>query len=105
MFSGYAQLIERGVQLYEYMPGFIHSKSFVSDDNTAVVGTINLDYRSLYLHFECGAWIHKHPVVQDIEEDFQRTLERCRPITLEGTRVRGGRRVVNALLRLIAPLM
>ena len=101
----YAQLIERGVQLYEYMPGFIHSKSFVSDDNTAVVGTINLDYRSLYLHFECGAWIHKHPVVQDIEEDFQRTLERCRPITLEGTRVRGGRRVVNALLRLIAPLM
>ena len=101
----YAQLIERGVQLYEYMPGFIHSKSFVSDDHTAVVGTINLDYRSLYLHYECGAWIHKHPVVAEIEEDFQRTLERCRPITLESTRVRGPRRVVNALLRLIAPLM
>lgn len=101
----YAQLIERGVQLYEYMPGFIHSKSFVSDDHTAVVGTINLDYRSLYLHYECGVWIHKHPVVAEIEEDFQRTLERCRPITLESTRVRGPRRVVNALLRLIAPLM
>ena len=101
----YAQLIERGVQLYEYMPGFIHSKSFVSDDHTAVVGTINLDYRSLYLHYECGAWIHKHPVVAEIEEDFQRTLERCRPITLESTRVRGPRRVVNALLHLIAPLM
>lgn len=101
----YARLIERGVQIYEYMPGFIHSKSFVSDDHTAVIGTINLDYRSLYLHFECGAWIHRHPVVQEIEEDFQKTLECCRPITLESTRVRGIRRLVNALLRLIAPLM
>lgn len=101
----YAQLIERDVQIYEYMPGFIHSKSFVSDDLTAVVGTINLDYRSLYLHFECGAWIHQHPVVSEIEADFQKTLERCRPVSLESTRVRGIGRLVNALLRLIAPLM
>ena len=101
----YAQLIERGVQIYEYMPGFIHSKSFVADDDTAVVGTINLDYRSLYLHFECGLWIYRHTVIEEIEADFQKTLERCRPITLESTRVRGCRRLVNAMLRLLAPLM
>lgn len=101
----YAELITRGVKVYEYMPGFIHSKSFVSDDETAVVGTINLDYRSLYLHFECAAWIYRHPVIGQIEEDFQRTLERCRPITLESCRVHGAKKVLYAILRLFAPLM
>ncbi|MBR5284391.1 MAG: cardiolipin synthase, partial [Clostridia bacterium] len=61
--------------------------------------------RSLYLHFECGLWIYRHTVIEEIEADFQKTLERCRPITLESTRVRGCRRLVNAMLRLLAPLM
>lgn len=101
----YAELISRGVQLYEYMPGFIHSKSFVSDGDTAVVGTINMDYRSLYLHFECGTWMYKHPVIGQIEEDFEQTLEKCRPITLESCRVHGLKRILYAILRLFAPLM
>lgn len=101
----YAELIARGVKLYEYMPGFIHSKSFVSDGNTAVVGTINMDYRSLYLHFECAVWMYDHPVIGDIEGDFQRTLTKCRPITAESCKVRGARKILYAILRVFAPLM
>lgn len=67
----YEELIEAGVQIYEYTPGFVHAKVFVSDDDTATVGTINLDYRSLYLHFECGAFIYNNQVVRDIEKDFE----------------------------------
>ncbi len=84
--SYYPELIEAGVKIYEYTPGFVHAKVFVSDDETAVVGTINLDFRSLYLHFECGVWIHKNPVVDAIEEDFLETLKKCRQVTLEDCR-------------------
>ena len=63
-----SQLIEAGVKIYEYQPGFLHAKSFVCDDEIAVVGTINLDYRSLYLHFEDGVWIYKNDVIRDILE-------------------------------------
>ena len=55
--SNYQILIESGVRIYEYLPGFIHGKTFTVDDKFATVGTINLDYRSLYLHFECGVWL------------------------------------------------
>jgi len=102
----YADLISRGVELYEYMPGFIHSKSFVSDDNTAVVGTINLDFRSLHHHFECAVWMYDHKTVHDVERDFQETLAQCRPITLESTRVRGlAKKALYSVLRIFAPLM
>lgn len=60
----YKELIKLGVQIYEYMPGFIHAKNFVSDDEIATVGSINLDYRSLYLHFECGTFLYKVPQYQ-----------------------------------------
>ena len=78
----YKELIEGGVQIYEYTPGFVHAKVFVSDDDTATVGSINLDYRSLYLHFECGVFIYRNPVVRDIEKDFQETLAKCQKITI-----------------------
>ena len=64
--------MEAGVKIYEFTPGFVHAKIFVSDDEVATVGTINLDYRSLYLHFENGAYIYNNPAVRDIEQDFQR---------------------------------
>lgn len=73
----YPQLLAAGVKIYEYKPGFVHAKEFVSDDVKAVVGTINLDFRSLYEHFECGTYIYKNPVVQKIEEDYQSTLKKC----------------------------
>ena len=78
----YRELIEAGVQIYEFTPGFVHAKIFVSDDDTATVGTINLDYRSLYLHFECGVIIYNKPVVREIESDFQKTLEKSQRISI-----------------------
>ena len=104
--SYYKELIEGGVQIYEYTPGFIHAKTFVSDDTTAVTGSINLDYRSLYLHFECAALLYRTPAVADIEADFQKTLEQCRHISSEDCRRdRLGRRIMGWLLRPLAPLM
>ena len=77
------KLIENGIKVYEYEPGFIHAKSFVSDDNRACIGSVNLDYRSLYHHFECGAFIYSSPVIADIEQDFQETKKQCTLITME----------------------
>lgn len=104
--SYYPELLAGGVEIYEYTPGFIHAKMFVSDDSTAVVGSINLDYRSLYLHFECAALLYRCAAVADVERDFQRTLSKCRPITLEDCRRDAlPRRAVGWLLRPLAPLM
>lgn len=78
--SHYSALLDAGVKIYEYVPGFIHAKSFVADDVEAVVGTINLDYRSLYHHFECAAYCYKTECIGDIEKDFEETLEKCRKV-------------------------
>lgn len=102
----YKELIESGVQIFEYTPGFMHAKVFVSDDDTATVGTVNLDYRSLYLHFECGVFIYHNPVVYDIEKDFQETLQKCHKVTLVEVHNRTIlTKLYGQLLRLIAPLM
>lgn len=102
----YKRLIEAGVQVYEYTPGFVHAKVFVSDNDTATVGTINLDYRSLYHHFECGAFIYNNPVVWEIEQDFQNTLQQCQKITLGDLKKRSVvQKVCGKVLRLVAPLM
>ncbi|WP_232698225.1 cardiolipin synthase [Brevibacillus daliensis] len=102
----YPELIEAGVKIYEYTPGFIHSKTFVSDDEMAVVGTINLDYRSLYLHFECGVWMYKNKACLEVKEDFLQTLQVCKQITLEDTKnVHWVVRATRSVLRLFAPLM
>ena len=92
----YRELIEAGVQIYEFTPGFVHAKIFVSDNDTATVGTINLDYRSLYLHFECGVFIYNNPVVREIESDFLKTLEKCQ-------RMCPDRRELDRLFRLRLP--
>ena len=102
----YKELIEGGVQIYEYTPGFVHAKVFVSDDDTATVGTVNLDYRSLYLHFECAAYLYKNNTVYTVEEDFQETLGKCRLITLDDCRRYSPvKRFAGKALRLFAPLM
>ena len=102
----YPALLEAGVHIYEYTPGFVHAKVFVSDDETAVVGTINLDYRSLYHHFECAAYMYKSACIGEIEADFQRTLDRCEPITIERLKLEPlPRRIVGPMLRVIAPLL
>ena len=101
----YRELLEAGVRILEYTPGFIHSKVFVSDDIRAVVGTINLDYRSLYLHFECAAHLYNMPAVQAVEKDFRRTEGRCQEIHLEDLRKGVFTRAVGWLLKVLAPLM
>ena len=102
----YKELIEGGVQIYEYTPGFVHAKVFVSDDDTATVGTINLDYRSLYLHFECGAFIYNNSEVDKIERDFQQTLARCHKVTLIEVKNRSMlTKIAGQVMRLVAPLM
>lgn len=104
--SHYPTLLKAGVKIYEYTPGFVHAKVFTSDDEKAVVGTINLDYRSLYLHFECGAFLYQVEEIGAIEKDFQETLAKCQEITLEnykkGTLLL---RVEGWLLKVLAPLM
>lgn len=102
----YKQLLAAGVRIFEYTPGFIHAKMFSSDDAKAVVGTINLDYRSLYLHFECACYMYGCPAVTDVERDFQATLGKCREITMtEYKQYPWIKRVTGHVLRLFAPLM
>lgn len=102
----YEQLIKVGIRIYEYTPGFIHSKTFVCDDEIGIVGSINMDYRSLYLHFECGTWLYKTSTVADIKKDFEETLKVCTQITLtDCKRVKITTRIVRSILRLLAPLM
>ncbi len=104
--SHYRELTEAGINIYEYTPGFVHAKVFLSDHKKAVVGTINLDYRSLYLHFECAAYLYKVPAITDIFQDFQNTLEKCQQITPKMAKKIGlGTRLAGAVLKVISPLM
>jgi cardiolipin synthase len=104
--SYYRQLVLAGVKLYEYTDGFNHSKTFVSDDKVATVGTTNLDFRSLYLHFECGVWIYRNGAVHAIREDFLKTVaDSCHLITLKDCARNALQRVIQDVLRLFAPLM
>ncbi len=102
----YRELTEAGVKIYEYTPGFVHAKVFVSDDTKGVVGTINMDYRSLYLHFECAAYLYRVPEIAAIEKDFSETLELCHLVTIdEIKKEKFLMRAVGKTLKLMAPLM
>lgn len=102
----YLELLEAGVKIYEYTPGFIHSKIFVSDDRIATVGTVNMDYRSFILHFECGVWMSGVDAVMDIKDDFENMLSQSQEITLEAWKKEPKlRRLKRAVLHLFAPFM
>ena len=102
----YPSLLASGIQIYEYTPGFVHAKVFVSDDREAVVGTINLDYRSLYHHFECATYLYKAGCIPQIEDDFQATLAKCRQVTKETVRRESFKvKMTGYLMKAIAPLM
>jgi len=104
--SHYPELLDNGVKIYEYTPGFVHAKCVVADDKAAIVGTINFDYRSLYLHFECGTFHYKNAVVRQVRDDFLTTQERCHQVTEYRTdRISLIKEVYYAMLRLFAPLM
>ncbi len=104
--SRYQELVEAGVKIYEYTPGFIHAKTFVVDGKYGVVGTINLDYRSLYLHFECGVWMYGTSCIERMYWDYLETLRRCQPVTLaDCLAVPWYRRLGRLVLQIFSPLM
>lgn len=98
-------LVKGGVKVYKYTPGFVHSKVYVSDDISATVGTINMDYRSLYLHFECGCYFENVDIINDVKQDLLNTMDKCHEVTLEETNTKFIKEIWQAFLRLLAPLM
>ena len=103
--SYYRDLLKAGVKVYEYSGGFMHAKTFVSDDHTATVGTVNLDFRSMYLHYECGALIFNSQTIGELKEDFLKTMEICHPITEQDCHPNLLLRLFQDILRLFAPIM
>ncbi len=104
--SHYKELIRAGVKIYEYTPGFMHAKTFLSDNKKAVVGTINLDYRSLYHHFECGLYMEDVAAIDEIKLDFKKTLEKSQRVTLEDIKNYSIFQIMmGRVLKLFAPLM
>ncbi len=104
--SYYEPLLECGVRIYQYTPGFLHAKCFVSDDTVATVGSINMDYRSLYLHFECGVWMYQSAAVGKVKEDMLQTIAESEEINMDFCRKRPAIiRPFLGVVRLFAPLM
>ena len=104
--SYYEVLLEAGVKVYEYLPGFLHAKTVLSDDETAVVGSINLDYRSLNLNYECGAWMYKTGRELEIKQDFLNTIEKSQEISLDEIKNRNIIiKMLEAVLNTFAPLL
>lgn len=102
----YISLLASGVKVYEYTPGFVHAKVFVCDDTEAVVGTINLDYRSLYHHFECATYLYGVRCIADIEADFLSTKKACRRVTKETVKKEPWKvKLTGILAKAAAPLM
>ncbi len=104
--ANYRELIKHGIRIYEFLPGFIHAKNVVSDDITAIVGTVNLDFRSLYLHYECGVWLCNSGAVNAVKRDFLDTLSKCKEITIADTYEKNiFKKIGMAVLKLFSPLM
>lgn len=103
--SYYKRLIDAGVKIYQYKPGFIHSKLYICDDKYALIGTMNLDYRSLVHHFENGIWIYNHEVLKDIKLDITETIEKSIFISNKELKTNFIARFFRALVRIFAPMM
>ncbi|MGI6491302.1 MAG: phospholipase D-like domain-containing protein [Pelotomaculum sp.] len=103
--SNYGDLLEAGVRIYEYTPGYVHAKTIISDDDNAVAVSINLDYRSFYLHFENGVWICGAPVLADIKKDILDIIAKSEEIHLEEWKARPWHiKLAEPILRLFSPL-
>ena len=103
--SYYLPLLRAGVRIYEFTPGFLHAKCYVSDDRVAVVGSINMDYRSMFLHFECGVLLLQNSQVLTLRDDVRRTLPQCREVQCADCRTGLVGTVLDSVLRLLSPLM
>lgn len=103
--SYYRLLLEGGVKIFLYSPGFIHAKSYVSDDEIAVIGTINMDYRSLYLHFECGVLLTDPSTVMELKKDASDCFEISEEVTLSKLKRGFFRAIYHSVLRILSPLV
>lgn len=103
--SYYRQLIEAGVKIYEYTPGFVHAKGCICDDKLAVLGSVNLDYRSLFLHFECSSIFFDSSIIKTFKADILDTQSKCKQRTLEDTKRGFFGRLIDGVLRIFAPLL
>ena len=104
--SNYGKLMEAGVHIYEYQPGFIHAKNVIADDECAICGTINTDYRSFYLHYECGVFLSEMDAIKDMKADFLKTLEQCEEMDLVTWSKRPvGNKIMQAALKVLSPLL
>ena len=103
--ASYEPLISAGVRMFEYTPGFTHAKSFVSDDEIAVVGTINLDFRSLYLHYECGLLLINTRSIMQLKDDFTETLTKCTEVTPQALKQSFFWHLFDAMIRVFSPMM
>ena len=97
--------MDSGVQIYEYTPGFVHGKVFVSDDEKAVVGTINLDYRSLVHHFENGVWMYQCEAINDLKADMEDTFDKSIEMKPEMIKANLLQRFICAVVRIFAPML
>ena len=103
--SNYRALMADGVRIYEYTPGFVHAKNFLCDDVFAVCGTINLDYRSLVHHFECGVWMYDTDCIMDMKRDFLETLALSREVTEKSPRISAWQQLLAGVLKILFPLL
>lgn len=103
--SFYPRLIKAGVKILEYERGFMHNKSYLADGKTAIIGSINLDYRSLVHHFENGVWLYKTQAVKDLKKDFDKTLLKCLPATIDRKNAGCFRKFFNCILKIFSPLL
>ncbi len=103
--SNYDVLLKNEIEIYEYTPGFLHSKMFLSDDKVASIGTINLDYRSLDQHFECSCFIYNDKVLKDIKEDALDTIKASKEITLKSHKAGLLKGIYRGILKVFAPLL
>ncbi|MCK9470810.1 MAG: cardiolipin synthase [Bacilli bacterium] len=104
--SYYQDLVEAGVKIYEFLPGFLHSKYLVADDEVAIVGTANLDYRSFYLHYEVVTLLYNNESVMDVKADFDKATEVCHLVTLkEAKNIPILKRALVSFLRVFSPMI
>ncbi len=103
--SNYLPLLSQGVKIYEYTPGFLHAKSLIADDEIGVIGSINMDFRSLNLHFECGAVVHNDCFISSVKQDFFDTLSKSREIFTEDCKTSFLGKMYDAVMRVFSPLL
>lgn len=103
--SYFQRLLDAGVEIYEYTPGFVHAKFYLADDVVAMIGTINLDYRSLVHHFENGVWMYHCGCISEMKKDFESTLPKCLKIDNRMVHASLPQRALCSVIKIISPLL